>query len=73
LSSVADRFRGDAGSVDPTKIAIAAAKLGNDGLGWTAHHWCAVVYHEYCFVLCLVLTKIATGERRQCLTKIEAN
>jgi hypothetical protein len=32
-SSVADRFRGGAGSVDPAKIAIAAAKLGNDALG----------------------------------------
>jgi hypothetical protein len=33
LSSIADRFRGDAGSVDLAKIGIAVAKLGTDALG----------------------------------------
>jgi ElaB/YqjD/DUF883 family membrane-anchored ribosome-binding protein len=33
LSSIADRFRGDAGSmIDPAKIGTAAAKVGNDAL-----------------------------------------
>ena len=33
LSSIADRFRGDAGSMtDATKIGAAAAKVGNDAL-----------------------------------------